>query len=99
MDLLLLIHKGFDQINETKWLKSCDNVKNIIEQTYWTNDTIQDEIQNFIINIESDSESDSDNDISSDCDETEDYHGLSIKLDVSNCCLYFFLKQKGQYYF
>ena len=72
-DVKSLIKKGFDQIDETNWLKSCDHVKNIIEPTYWKNDAIQDEIQKFIINIESDSESDSNNDMSSDGDETEDY--------------------------
>ncbi|CAG2246402.1 unnamed protein product [Mytilus edulis] len=72
-DVKSLIQRGFEQIDSTKWLKSCDHVKNIIEPSYWKNDAIQEEIQKIVIHIQSDSESESEMDDSSDGDETEDY--------------------------
>ncbi|CAC5392648.1 unnamed protein product [Mytilus coruscus] len=75
-DVESLIQKGFEQIDSTKWLKSCDHVRNIIEPSYWKNDAIQKEIQKIVIHILSDSESESEKDDSSDGDETEDYEWL-----------------------
>ncbi|XP_063416585.1 uncharacterized protein LOC134698835 [Mytilus trossulus] len=72
-DVKSLIQRGFEQIDSTKWLKSCDHVNNIIEPSYWKNDAIQEEIQKIVIHIQSDSESESEMNDSSDGDETEDY--------------------------
>ena len=70
-DVKSLIQRGFEQIDSTKWLKSCDHVKNIIEPSYWKKDAIQEEIQKIVINIQSDSESESEKDYSSDGDKTK----------------------------
>jgi hypothetical protein len=73
-DVKELIHKVFAQVNELKWQKSCNHVKNVVEPKFWKEDGIREETPKFIININSDSESESGNDESeSDGDETEEY--------------------------
>jgi hypothetical protein len=46
-----LIHKGFAQVNELKWQKACNHVKNVVEPKFWKEDGIREEIPKFIINI------------------------------------------------
>ena len=76
-DVKELIHQGFAQVNELKWQKACNHVKNVVETKFWKEDGIREEIPKFIININSDSETESGNDESeSDGDETEKYEYL-----------------------
>jgi 2C-methyl-D-erythritol 2,4-cyclodiphosphate synthase len=55
-DVKELIHKGFAQVNELKWQKACNHVKNVVEPKLWKEDRITEEIPKLIININSDSE-------------------------------------------
>ncbi|CAC5395640.1 unnamed protein product [Mytilus coruscus] len=74
-DVKSLIQKGFEQINSTTWLNSCNHIKTTLNQDIGKRMLYKMKFKKNIIHIESDYEieSESENDNSSDGDETEDY--------------------------